>query len=153
MSSPETQVEPIDYAELVTPRLDAYGIAATGLAADAISNGYHHYFQAYKPVRQELMTDDTGELVLDEGQTVDVLTALLWSCKQKSQLAKQAYSEASKHLKTAHIWNQSKKIAETDKAIALGDQLTTLSERQKAVMMAVGVALVESTHMRLAAEQ
>lgn len=152
MNSQEVQAITIDYAEFVAPRLDAYGIAASGLAANAISNTYHYYVTTQKLELPQLTVEASGELVLDEKQTIDVLYVLHAICGQRSALAKQAYDEAHKHMKAARPWNHAKKLAETDHAIAVGNKFSTLSDQQRAIMVAVSVALIESTHMRLAME-
>jgi hypothetical protein len=95
MSSPETEVAVIDYAECVAPRLDAYGIAASGAAANAISNSYYYYATTHKPELPQLPVEELGELVLDEKQTMNVLQALHAICGQRNKLAKQAYESCS----------------------------------------------------------
>lgn len=152
MTSPEIHATPIDYADLVAPRLDAYGIAVAGVAAKTITNTYHYYASTHQLELQELAFDDGGEFVLDEQRTVDVLHALHWASGQKSILAKQAYTDARKHMKAARLWNRTKQLRLTDESIALGDQMSNLSDKETAVMIAVGVALIESAQLRLSIE-
>jgi hypothetical protein len=126
--------------------------AASGAAANAISNSYYYYATTHKPELPQLPVEELGELVLDEKQTMNVLQALHAICGQRNKLAKQAYADAHKHMKAARPWNHTKKLAETDQAIAIGNQFSALSDQQQAIMVAVGVALIESTRMRSAAE-